>query len=68
LQRVAEERRGPFLNKSLLVVFINTVNPESFKYELFKGFSTQNVESRPGGKPLNLKILISLHTKGGIPK
>jgi hypothetical protein len=34
--------------------FINTMKPELFIYELFKGFSTQNVKSRLGGKPLNL--------------
>ena len=34
--------------------FISTMTAESLRYELFKGFSTRNVELRPGGKPLNL--------------
>ena len=38
------------------------MKPELFRYELFKGFSTQNVESRLGGKPLNLGV--SRHRPG----
>jgi hypothetical protein len=30
------------------------MTPEFYRYELFKGVSTQNVESGLGGKPFNL--------------
>jgi hypothetical protein len=30
------------------------MKPEMYRYELFKGFSIQNVESRLGEKPFNL--------------
>jgi hypothetical protein len=49
IDKISNTRHTPLGENGI----VNTINPELYRYGLLNSFSTQNGESRLGGKPLN---------------